>query len=303
MTGLIYLAIVALWAAVLVPMWLRRHDQANEARTADRFNTAMRTLSRRPVPYGDHRELLMPRRRHHVEVTVTGARGRVTDKHPPTPRPAPVRPSRADRARARAAVRRRRVLLLVGVLLTIVAVGVLRGLLPLVVLVVPVLAGGAVLLAGVPRPERAASRRTTRDVRDRRPVRTDRPAAARRVPRPATAESGAEPALVPAAYTAAEEPYDAVLDGAWDPVETTLPTYVTKPRASGVPRYIDLRSPGAWDSAAMLEQARTQRRPATDADLGLDAVGMADADAEVAAYADPFFDQEQDQPRRRAAGA
>lgn len=32
MTGLIYVAIVAMWAAVLIPMWLRRHDAAGERR-------------------------------------------------------------------------------------------------------------------------------------------------------------------------------------------------------------------------------------------------------------------------------
>ena len=29
-TGLIYVVIIALWVAVLIPMWLRRHDQVSE---------------------------------------------------------------------------------------------------------------------------------------------------------------------------------------------------------------------------------------------------------------------------------
>ena len=44
MTGLIYLVIIALWAAVLIPMWLRRHDQVSEVRSTTRFSTAMRSL-------------------------------------------------------------------------------------------------------------------------------------------------------------------------------------------------------------------------------------------------------------------
>jgi len=40
-------ALVILWAIVLVPMWLRRHDRTNEVASADRFAGAMRVLSRR----------------------------------------------------------------------------------------------------------------------------------------------------------------------------------------------------------------------------------------------------------------
>ncbi len=45
MTGLIYVAIVGLWAAVLIPMWLRRHDD-DEAQRAERHQEAMGTLAR-----------------------------------------------------------------------------------------------------------------------------------------------------------------------------------------------------------------------------------------------------------------
>jgi hypothetical protein len=44
---------------------------------------------------------------------------------------------------------------------------------------------------------------------------------------------------------------------AWNPVPTTLPTYVTAPRATKMPRVIDLTHPGAWTGAAMVEQARS----------------------------------------------
>jgi hypothetical protein len=42
----IILGLVLMWAVVLVPMWLRRHDEVEESRSVDRFSTAMHTLSR-----------------------------------------------------------------------------------------------------------------------------------------------------------------------------------------------------------------------------------------------------------------
>ena len=47
MSALIWLAIVAVWGFVLIPMWLRHHDSVLEQRSADRFSTAMRVLARR----------------------------------------------------------------------------------------------------------------------------------------------------------------------------------------------------------------------------------------------------------------
>jgi hypothetical protein len=61
-SGSIIFVIVALWAAVLVPALLRRHDEATENKSVDRFTRAMRTLRRdNPLPGDDH-TVLMPRR-------------------------------------------------------------------------------------------------------------------------------------------------------------------------------------------------------------------------------------------------
>ncbi len=46
-SGLIYAVIVGAWAAYLVPMWLRRQDELNDARPTERFSTAIRLLSGR----------------------------------------------------------------------------------------------------------------------------------------------------------------------------------------------------------------------------------------------------------------
>jgi hypothetical protein len=46
-SGLIYAVIVVMWAAFLVPMWLRRHDEFAEAKSVDKFASKMRVLARR----------------------------------------------------------------------------------------------------------------------------------------------------------------------------------------------------------------------------------------------------------------
>ena len=104
-SGLLYAAIIGMWALVLVPMWLRRHDEAQESKSADRFARAMGTLRRGDVGSvggsSGSREVLMPGRPSSVratQVTVTGASAE------PTPA-------------AAAAARRRRVLAVLGVLL------------------------------------------------------------------------------------------------------------------------------------------------------------------------------------------
>jgi hypothetical protein len=102
----IFFGLVVMWAVVLIPMWLRRHDEVEESRSIDRFTSAMHTLSRRE-PASDQRYVVMPHRSRSVDVHVSGA-------------PAPSRRKQrkalaARRAAARppvsAAVRRRRTLL------------------------------------------------------------------------------------------------------------------------------------------------------------------------------------------------
>lgn len=72
LTGLVYLIVIALWAVILVPRWLRRHDRSAELRSSMRFDRAMQTLSRR-------RGRGVSSTSHSVDVTVAGARNRVHD--------------------------------------------------------------------------------------------------------------------------------------------------------------------------------------------------------------------------------
>jgi membrane protein implicated in regulation of membrane protease activity len=69
-TGLIYVAIVALWAAVLIPMWLRRHDD-DQARRIERHRVAMGTLARIADDADVAQGLAARRRRIIVAATAT----------------------------------------------------------------------------------------------------------------------------------------------------------------------------------------------------------------------------------------
>jgi hypothetical protein len=69
--AVIFLGIVLMWAVVLVPMWLKRHDETEETRSVDKFSTAMHTLSRRES--SEKQYVVMPRRNWLREVHVSGA--------------------------------------------------------------------------------------------------------------------------------------------------------------------------------------------------------------------------------------
>ncbi|HVN13367.1 MAG TPA: hypothetical protein VMT69_14825, partial [Kineosporiaceae bacterium] len=46
-SSFVFVAIVALWAAYLLPQWIRRRDAMGEARGSDRHSLALRVLERR----------------------------------------------------------------------------------------------------------------------------------------------------------------------------------------------------------------------------------------------------------------
>lgn len=70
MSPVIILGLVLMWAVVLVPMWMRRHDEVEETRSVDRFSAAMHTLSR----YDDRqRGAVNAHRSRSLDVHVSGA--------------------------------------------------------------------------------------------------------------------------------------------------------------------------------------------------------------------------------------
>jgi hypothetical protein len=249
-SGLLYAAIIGMWALVLVPMWLRRHDEAQESKSADRFARAMGTL-RRGGDVGSvggssgTREVLMPGRPNSVratQVTVTGAGAELS--------PA-----------AAAAARRRRVLAILGLLLAGWVVLALLHVVPRWTVAVPSLLVVGFLVVARRQVALAA------DLRRRQARRVTLADAARAADaRYGAGESRARrggrvvapaPAAQEMPVTHIEVPIERVAVGdSWNAVPTTLPTYVTAPRATTMPRVIDLTTPGSWSGAAMVEQAR-----------------------------------------------
>src|SRR5829696_1832465 len=101
-TILMAIVLVVMWLVVLVPMFVRRHDERVESRSMDRFATAMRVLSRRAPGSGG----VATRRRYATATPTSYADGA-----------SPVRTA----ARARMLRRRRRTL---AVLVATAVVGV-----------------------------------------------------------------------------------------------------------------------------------------------------------------------------------
>ncbi|MFF4170848.1 gephyrin-like molybdotransferase receptor GlpR [Streptomyces sp. NPDC001744] len=220
-SGLIYAVIVGAWAAYLVPMWLRRQDELNEARPTERFSTAIRLLSGRAGMERRYAKELKERDRtaegptpdvdpdavtehlSSVDVRAFSAPATRTEARlelpEPAPAPAPARPTpeAAERARrGKVLARRRRTTIVLFLAFTLGAVVAAVGGVPF--LWVP--AVPALLLSAYIVHLRTQERRRFVYVMDRRRAEA---AAARlresRRPAPTPApEAGTTPATAPA---------------------------------------------------------------------------------------------------------
>ncbi len=239
MTGLIYVAIIAVWAVVLVPAWLRRHDHRDPERSVDRFSRSLQALSTRdsvfgiPLPgptgvetHGDESggssvapEVFTIKRKE-----LAGVGNRVSGL---------VSGASATASKTPAAARRRIVMGILGVGFLGVAGLVIGGVLLPIALVVPV--GLMVAFLSVARHQvRTAQQRRKAD--------------------------GQRVRATPASSAPAQRRAVAGQTGAtWEARPATLPTYVTAPPAAEFPRVIDTATPGAWTAAAMLERAQQQK--------------------------------------------
>jgi hypothetical protein len=225
-SGLIYAAIVAAWAAVLVPRWVRRNEEVEQARDLDQARGV------RVLPRPDH---------------VRKVGGSPSHRHPTPDTDDPSTDDTSDQRDGEfgiAAQRRRRVLLLLTLVLALSTLGTVAGHLPGWAVAVP----GLLLAVFVLLARRAAVTEARRRamVRRRAVSRTVVP-----VGRIAVLD---EPEPVPP-----EDP------DAWEPVPVPLPTYVTKAKAPDLAgRRIDLSQPGAWtsgrlDTAAWIALSRARQ--------------------------------------------
>jgi hypothetical protein len=130
-SSLIFLVLIAIWAAYLLQHWVRRREHLATARSVDRFSDAMRVLERRsPIPDFD---LYTPRPRSYAISPVRPSRPEVVVKRVHSVRPGmptapaavvadpPVRPTRVFHLLAGVSARRVRGLsLLLSLLLALV---------------------------------------------------------------------------------------------------------------------------------------------------------------------------------------
>jgi len=266
-SGLIYAVIVGAWAAYLVPMWLRRQDELNEARPTERFSTAIRLLSGRAglerrvsrnldgEPQPDPEDAPQP----------------AAPAPAPAAAPAPVRGPESQRRAAVLARRRRMVILLFVAFTAGMVTAAVGGVGLLWVPAVPAVLF-SLYISHLRRQERRRfevklDRRRAADaaqrLRERERERERRQAAAV----PDTAPTAPPPDFgYPADRTAAgsgplaeaadsEEWADGQQEhapeteaGSWDPVPVPLPTYVTAPVAPRRTSGLDLGGPDTWSA-------------------------------------------------------
>jgi hypothetical protein len=221
-TGLIYVVIIGLWAAVLIPIWLKRQDQVSEVRSTARFSSAMRSL-------GDRADSKSERRvSHNREFT--------------SPR---------NRARAQAAKRRSMVLAALTSLTAIALIGTVLGYVPAFVAITAGTLLSAFLvitmLTASKRDQSSArnissSQRAYREFHEVEEVREPR-----KDQRPLTRAELQKNELDEFANW---DPWEEETPG-WDAVPQTLPSYITSPRATAIPRNIERN--GDWSGEAMLD--------------------------------------------------
>ncbi|MEP6665700.1 MAG: hypothetical protein ABJA81_04565 [Nocardioidaceae bacterium] len=276
LTGVIYAAIVMVWAAYLVPLALRRHDEAARKRSIERFSSAMRVLSRRGSRSGERgndRMIVTPPRGIEavsgVDRLLTPTLS-VNGRHEPAP--LANRPSRA--AMRSAAERRRRVLIVLVAVTGVTAVVSILGLIAWWSFAIPLALIVAFLMVAR-RQVRMASESYWTEVAEHRPEPSNvvrRPAARVDATHGAVKqpEGYDEPTvtlnrddLLVGGSDLVEERVVAVsvetADGEslWDPLPVTLPTYVDAPVAKRSFRTIDLGEPGTWSSGHAEEASKT----------------------------------------------
>ncbi len=254
MTGLIYVILIAVWVVVLVPRFIRHHDESRRRRESERLEAALAPEATFAGDESDHRagswaEYL--RSLTNVDASVLVGQVRAPQ--------------------GRHARRRRTIVLGLSTTMTVSVAGAVLGVLPgFLAVVTAVLLGGyvAAVVTQVRRGE---------------------------VGRSATAGGAvAEPAVRAGRAASASTDgvrvvqHDSGAGSTWEPLQTTLPTYVSKPKASRIPRRIDLTREG-WTGADMVQEARRrQGSPELQEQFEREfAVVAPDEDQEVADYAYP----------------
>lgn len=273
MTGLIYVILIAVWGVVLVPRWLRHHDENRATEDSEALEAALsseREFVEFDSEWHDSDEAGMAGRsqgdpRHNRAVTWREYLGGMVPvdysrytSHVKTP----------GTSLASTARRRRNILLALAVVFVASVVGLVVGVIPGSLVVLSTLLLGGYVSAMVFFMRSSATRRGKHFDRQRESAAT----ATER-------EQGTSGLVVDGVRVVGSE------SDRWDPRETTLPTYVTKTKASKIPRRIDLTS--GWTGADMVAQARERQASAVPQEQFARewAAVEPDADADVERYA------------------
>lgn len=185
-SSLIFLVIIAIWAAYFIQHWVRRREHLATARSVDQFSESMRVLERRlPLPEAN---LSTPQPRSYAVSPARPARPQVLVKRAAPaeataePQPAPVAAPAAS-ASAAASGRRARGLTLLGSLAALLVMVALASfaVVPWISLLAPVaaIAGVLVWMRRSAQAERAARRRATAPQRSQGRKPAQRPATRR----------------------------------------------------------------------------------------------------------------------------
>lgn len=231
-TGLIYVILISLWGVVLVPRWLRHHDESRSRRESARVERALNPHTTDPgAPAAASDEEYLSWREYLRSLTRRDAHRWESAQWLES-----LRAPRGQHAR-----RRRTIVLSLAGAAAVSLVGAVAGVIPGFVAVAATLMLGGYATAMFLQ---------MRQWEMRRPVHVEHTVAeASDVTRSARVRDGVR--LVQG---------EQATESSWEPRETTLPIYASKSKASKIPRRIDLTHQG-WTGADMVEQARAQQSP------------------------------------------
>ena len=258
-SALIFVALAVAWAAYLVPLALKRHDEASNSRSVDRFSHTMRVLARRePVNRRSARLIVTPGRPAAEATVVTKPTSKAQPVDQPAERPAPQREisPAARRAASKRATKRRRNVLALILVVNLAVVGVAAfGVIDWFYVAIPVgllaawLVACRVMVKGERRAIATPSVRMPMEQPDDDEV---------EAPEAQVVEDDVELEADPMADTSTGmAPVNPEL---WDPVPVTLPTYVSKPPAARrTVRTISIDDSGVWSSGRTDADAQIAR--------------------------------------------
>jgi len=259
-SALIFVALAVAWAAYLVPLALKRHDEASNSRSVDRFSHTMRVLARRePVNRRSARLIVTPGRPAAEATVVTKPTSKAQPVDQSVDQPAPQREvsPAARRAASKRATKRRRNVLALILVVNLAVIGVAAfGVIDWFYVAIPVglLAAWLVACRVMVKGERRAIAAPSVRMPMEKPGEDEVEEPEDRVVVEDDVELEADPMADTSTGMAPVNPE------LWDPVPVTLPTYVSKPPAARrTVRTISIDDSGVWSSGRTDADAQIAR--------------------------------------------